>query len=252
MKKLMTDAAIAGVVMILSASAPAEAAEITVLGGMGVVSGLRDLAPAFEKATGHKVVVAFEQAPVLNEKIVAGAPADIAALQPDQVETFIKQGKMVAGTRTNFAQAGVGVSVKTGAPKPDISTVEAFKAAMLNAKSIGYSQGGSGLISAKVMEKLGIADQLKARTRFIDGIPVAEIVAKGEVEVGLQQINVLIPVPGDDYVGPLPRGLQDTVKFAAALLTVSREPEAAKAFLRFIATPDAAPLIRKSSMEPWS
>jgi molybdate transport system substrate-binding protein len=249
MRKWMAGAAIAGVVMILSASAPAPAAEITVLGGMGVVSGLRDLAPAFEKATGHKVVVVFEQTPVLNEKISTG---DIAALQPDQVENFIKQGKMVAGTRTNFAQAGVGVSVKAGAPKPDISTVEAFKAAMLKAKSIGYSQGGSGLISAKVMEKLGIADQLKARTRFIDGIPVAEIVAEGEVEVGLQQINVLLPVAGADYVGPLPKELQDTVKFAAALLTVSKEPEAARAFLKFITTPEAAPLIRKSSMEPWS
>jgi molybdate transport system substrate-binding protein len=252
MRKWMAGAAIAGVVMILSASAPAPAAEITVLGGMGVVSGLRDLAPAFEKATGHKVVVVFEQTPVLNEKISTGAPADIAALQPDQVENFIKQGKMVAGTRTNFAQAGVGVSVKAGAPKPDISTVEAFKAAMLKAKSIGYSQGGSGLISAKGIEKLGIADELKARTRFIDGIPVAEIVAEGEVEVGLQQINVLLPVAGADYVGPLPKELQDTVKFAAALLTVSKEPEAARAFLKFITTPEAAPLIRKSSMEPWS
>jgi molybdate transport system substrate-binding protein len=251
MKKWMTGAAIAGAAVVaLSGSAPA--AEITVLGGMGVVSGLRDLAPAFEKATGHKVVVVFEQTPVLNDKIATGAPADIAATQPDQVENFIRQGKMVAGTRTNFAQAGVGVSVKAGAPKPDISTVAAFKAAMLSAKSIGYSQGGSGLISAKVMEKLGIADQLRARTRFIDGVPVAEIVAKGEVEVGLQQINVLLPVVGADYVGPLPKELQDTVKFAAALLTVSKEPEAARAFLKFITTPEAAPLIRKSSMEPWS
>src|SRR5437016_4646118 len=202
--------------------------------------------------TGIKVIVRFEQPPDLNQKSNSGAPADIAALQPQQVDVFIKDGKMVAGTRTNFAQAGVGVAVKAGAPRPDISTVEAFKAAMLNAKSIGYSRGGSGLISAKVMDRLGIADQLKARTKFIDGIPVAEIVAKGEVEVGLQQINVLIPVAGADYVGPLPKELQDTVKFAAALLAVSKEPEAARAFLKFIATPEVAPLIRRSSMEPWS
>jgi molybdate transport system substrate-binding protein len=254
MRKRFTTAAVAGVLGMLVASAPgsAPAAEITVLGGMGVVSGLRDLAPAFEKATGHKVVVVFEQAGALNDKINAGAAADIAALQPDAIDNFIKQGKMVAGTRTNFAQAGVGVSVKAGAPKPDISTPAAFKTAMLNAKSIGYSRGGSGLISAKVMEKLGIADQLKARTKFIDGVPVAEIVAKGDVDVGLQQINVLIPVAGADYVGPLPKELQDTVKFAAAVLTVSKQPEVAKAFLKFIATPEAAPLIRKSSMEAWT
>lgn len=228
-----------------------QAADITVLGGMGVVSGLHDLAPAFEKMTGNKVIVRFEQNNDLNELIKSGVAADIAALQPQQVDDFIKSGRMVAGTKTNFAQAGVGVAVKKGAPKPDISTVAAFKTTMLHAKSIGYSRGGSGLISANVMEKLGIADQLKARTKFIDGIPVAEIVAKGEVEVGLQQINVILPVKGADYVGPLPKELQETVKFAAAALPGSKQSEIAKAFLKFIASPEAARLLRKSGMEPW-
>jgi len=230
---------------------PVQAAEITVLGGMGVVSGLHDLAPAFEKMTGHKVIVRFVQTADINQKINSGAPADIAALQPQQVDAFIKDGKMVAGTKTNFVQAGVGVAVKTGARRPDISTVEAFKTAMLKAKSIGYSRGGSGLISAQVMEKLGIADQLKAKTKFIDGIPVAEVVAKGEVEIGLQQINVILPVKGADYIGPLPKELQETVKFSAGVLTTSKQPEVAKAFLRFIASAEAAPLLRKSGMEPW-
>ena len=102
------------------------------------------------------------------------------------------------------------------------------------------------------MAKLGIADQLKARTRLIDGRPVAEDVAKGLVEVGLQQINVIIPVEGADYIGPLPKELQETVKFAGGVLTVAKEPEVAKAFLKFIASPEAAALIRKSAMEPWS
>jgi len=230
---------------------PVQAAEITVLGGMGVVSGLHDLAPAFEKMTGHKVIVRFVQTADINQKINSGAPADIAALQPQQVDAFIKDGKMVAGTKTNFVQAGVGVAVKTGARRPDISTVEAFKTAMLKAKSIGYSRGGSGLISAQVMEKLGIADQLKAKTKFIDGIPVAEVVAKGEVEIGLQQINVILPVKGADYIGALPKELQETVKFSAGVLTTSKQPEVAKAFLRFIASAEAAPLLRKSGMEPW-
>ena len=238
-------------VVILLAGGPVHAAEITVLAGMGVVSGVRDLAPAFEQMTGHKVIVRFEQTADLNQMINSGGPADIAALQPLQVDAFIKDGKMVAGTKTNFAQAGVGVAVKRGARRPDISTVKAFKAAMLNAKSIGYSQGGSGIISANVMEKLGIADQLKAKTKFIDGIPVAEVVAKGEVEIGLQQINVIIPVKGADYIGPLPNELQETVKFAAVVLAVSKQPEVARAFLRFIASAEAAPLLRKSTMEPW-
>jgi molybdate transport system substrate-binding protein len=235
----------------LLAAGPAQNSGITVLGGMGVVSGLRDLAPAFERMTGHKVIVRFEQTADLNEKIASGGPGDVAALQPAQIDAFIKDGKMVAGSKTNFAQAGVGVAVKAGARRPDISTVEAFKTAMLNAKSIGYSRGGSGIISANIMEKLGIADQLKAKTKFIDGIPVADVVAKGEVEIGLQQINVIIPVKGADYIGPLPEELQETVKFTAAMLAVSKQPEIARAFLRFIASAEAAPLLRKSAMQPW-
>ena len=226
-------------------------AEITVLAGMGVISGIRDLAPAFEQRTGHKVIVRFEQAADLTRVVNTGGPADVAAVQPQQADMFITDGKMVAGTKTNFAQAGVGVAVKKGARKPDISTVEAFKAAMLNAKSIGYSQGGSGIISARVMEKLGIAEQLKARTRFIDGVPVAEVVARGEVEIGLQQINVILPVAGADYVGPLPKELQETVKFSAGMLSASKQQDVARAFLGFIASPEAASLIRKSAMEPW-
>jgi molybdate transport system substrate-binding protein len=253
MRSWLNRAGVAGVLGLLtiSCAVPAPAAEITVLAGMGVISGVSDLAPAYEKLTGHSVVVRFEQAAAMNEKINSGAPADIAALQPEQVDNFIKQGKMVAGTKTNFAQAGVGVAIKTGASRPDISTVDAFKNAMINARSIGYSQGGSGLIAAKVMEKLGIADQLKAKTKFINGLPVAEVVAKGDVEIGLQQINVIIPVEGVDYIGPLPKELQDTVRFAAAVLTVSKQKDLARAFLNYIASADAGPLLRRSAMEPW-
>jgi molybdate transport system substrate-binding protein len=237
--------------LFISCAIPAPAAEITVLAGMGVISGVTDLAPAYERLTGHSVIVRFEQAAAMNQKINSGAQADIAALQPEQVDNFIMQGKMVAGTKTNFAQAGFGVAVKTGASRPDISTVEAFKNAMIHAKSIGYSQGGSGLIAASVMEKLGIADQLKAKTKFINGLPVAEVVAKGDVEVGLQQINVIIPVEGADYIGPLPKELQETVRFAAGVLTVSKQKDLARAFLNFIASADAGPLLRRSAMEPW-
>jgi molybdate transport system substrate-binding protein len=231
---------------------PVQAAEITVLAGMGVISGVSDLAPAYEKLTGYTVTVKFEQAAALNATMInSDAQADIAALQPEQVDSFIKQGKMVAGTRTNFAHAGVGAAVKTGASRPDISTVEAFRNAMINAKSIGYSQAASGLIAAKVMEKLGIADQLKPKTKFIDGLPVAEAAAKGEVEIGLQQINVIVPVEGADYIGPLPKELQDTVRFSGGVLTVSKQKKLARGFLNFIASADAGPLLRRSGMEPW-
>src|SRR5258708_23889692 len=136
----------------MSFAVPARAAETTVLTGTGVISGASDLAPSYEKLTGDSVVVRFEQAAAMNEKINSGAPADIAALQPEQVDNFIKQGKMVAGTKTNFAQAGVGAAVKTGASRPHISTVDAFQNPMINAKSIGYSQGGISPLATKVLE----------------------------------------------------------------------------------------------------
>jgi molybdate transport system substrate-binding protein len=230
-----------------------QAAEITVLAGMGNVSGINDLAPAFERASGHKVVVRFVPAGDLPGVVNSNAPADVLTTGPRAIDDFIAGGKVVAGTRVDFGKAGVGVSVKAGAPKPDIGNVEAFKRAMLNAKSIGYSSGGfgSGSIAAKAMEKLGIAAQLKDRTKFIDGRPVAEAVANGEVEVGIQQINVLLPVPGADYVGPLPGELQDYVLFSLGVLAVSKQQDAAKAFQAFAIAPESAALLRKSSMEPW-
>jgi molybdate transport system substrate-binding protein len=229
----------------------AQAAELTVLTSQGVVSAVRDLAPAFEKASGHKVMVSFEAGPSLMNKVNANAPADLVTHYPSAVDDLIKQGKVLAGTRTDFARGGVGLAVKSGAPKPDIGTPEAFKRAMLAAKSVAYSRAGaSGLYMAKLMERLGIADAMRPKTRLVDGVPVAEIVAKGEAELGMQQINVLLPIAGVDYVGPLPGDLQDYVEFAAGVLTVSKEPEAAKAFTRFISSVEAVPLIKKSGMEP--
>jgi molybdate transport system substrate-binding protein len=231
--------------------ASVQAAEITVLAGMGNVSGINDIAPAFERASGHKVVVRFVPTAELAGVIDSNAPADVITAGPEAIDGFIGKGKVVTGTRVDFGKAGVGVSVKAGAPKPDISNIDAFKRAMLGARSIGYSNGGSGNIAAKVMEKLGIAAELKDRTKFINGRPVAEAVAKGEVEVGIQQINVLLPVAGADYVGPLPGALQDYVLFSLGVLTVSKQQDAAKAFQAFAAAPENAALLRKSSMEPW-
>jgi molybdate transport system substrate-binding protein len=233
------------------AQAPVQAAEITVLAGMGNVSGIQDLAPAFERASGHKVIVRFVPTADLPAVIAANTPADVLTAGPQAIDDYIAKGKVMAGTHVDFGKAGVGVSVKAGAPKPDIGNVEAFKRAMLNAKSIGYSNGGSGLIAAKVMEKLGIAAQLKDRTKFINGRPVAEDVAKGEVEIGIQQINVLLPVAGADYVGPLPGELQDYVLFSTGVLAVSKQVDAAIAFQKFAAAPESAALLRKSGMEPW-
>ena len=223
----------------------AGAAEVTVLASMGVVSGVRDVASAFERATGHKVIVSFEAGPSLMQKINSNAPADVVTHYPEIIDDLVKQGKVV-GSRVDFARA-----VKAGAPKPDISTPEAFRRAMLAAKSLAYARtGASGIIAAKLMERLGLSEQLKDKTKLVDGVPVAEIVARGEAEIGMQQINVILPVAGADYVGPLPAELQGYVDFAVGVLAVSKERDAAQELVKFMSSPEAAPLIRKSGMEP--
>jgi molybdate transport system substrate-binding protein len=237
-----------GVMSVLSTSLVG-ATELTVLTSMGVVSGVRDVASAFERVTGHKVIVSFEAGPSLMQKVTSNAPADLVTHYPEIIDDLVKAGTVV-GSRVDFARAGVGVAVKAGAPKPDISTPEAFKRAMLAAKSIAYARtGASGIIAAKLMERLGLAEQLKGKTKLVDGVPVAEVVAKGEAEIGMQQINVILPVAGADYVGPLPEKLQGYVNFAVGVLAVSKERDVAQELVRFMSSPEAAPLIRKSA---WS
>jgi molybdate transport system substrate-binding protein len=243
------NAAVAGLLGVLGVMthAPARAAEIVVLTNLGVVSAVRDLAPAFERASGHKVIISFELGNAMMQKINSNAPV---TQTPDVIDSLIKQGKVV-GERVDFARAGIGVAVKAGAPKPDIGSADAFKRSMLAAKSIAYSRAGaSGVYVANLMERLGIADQVKDKVKLVDGVPVAELVAKGNVEIGMQQINVILPVAGIDYVGPLPSELQSYVVFASGILAVSKAPEAALAMARFMAAPEAGPLIRKSGMEP--
>jgi molybdate transport system substrate-binding protein len=227
--------------------AAAQAAEITVLGGMGVISGIRDLAAGFQSATGHKVNAVFDANPLA--KVNAGAPADIVALNPPVIDDLIKSGKVV-GERVDFARAGIGVAVKAGTGRLDLSSVEAFKRAMRNAKSIGYSTAGSGLMVAKIIKDLGLTDELKARTKFLDGFPAAEAVARGEVEIALQQINVILPVAGAELGGVLPPELQQYNAFAAGVLAVSMETEVATAMLKFMGARENEALVRKSGMEP--
>jgi molybdate transport system substrate-binding protein len=236
---------IAGLCLLGAGAAPA--AEITVLGGMGVISGIRDLAAGFQSATGHKVNAVFEAN--VMAKVNSSAPADIVALNPPVIDDLIKSGK-VAGMRVDFARAGIGVAIKAGAPKLDLSSVEAFKRALRNAKSIGYSTAGSGLMVANIIRDLGLTDELKARTKFLDGFPAAEAVARGEVEIALQQINVILPVAGAELGGVLPPELQQYNEFAAGVLAVSKEKEVATAMAKFMGAPENAALVRKSGMEP--
>jgi molybdate transport system substrate-binding protein len=226
------------------------AAEITVLANQGATTGVRDLAAAFEKSTGHKVTVVPAQSAAMNQKINANEPADLISSFVEQFDDLVKRGKVVPGTYVEFARVGNGLAVKAGAPKPDISSPEAFKRAMLNAKSISYSNNGTGPFNTRLFQKLGIYEQIKDKIVISGGGPIAADVAAGKIEIGIQQTNVIQPFPGTDYVGPIPAELMEYGHIAIGLLTVSKQRDVATAFIKFATSPEAGPILRQSAMEP--
>jgi molybdate transport system substrate-binding protein len=227
----------------------AVAADLTILTNQGATPGVRELAAAFSHTSGHKVVVIQDGGPTLEQKLNNG-PGDLVTTNPGPMAEIVKRGKVVASTVTPFVLAGLGVAVKAGAPKPDISTPEAYKAALLAAKSIGYSRGCSGTNIGKGIEELGLTEQLKAKTVFTGNGPVTDYLARGDFEIGIQQTNIMVGVAGVDFVGPLPGFLNKPCQSDVALMNVSKEPEAARAMIRFMISPEAAPLLRKTHVEP--
>jgi molybdate transport system substrate-binding protein len=227
------------------------AAEITIFLNQATATGVRELAAGFEKASGHKDDVSFQGGQALREKIASGAPGDLVSLTLPEFDDYLKSGKVVAGSVAEYARLGNGVAVKSGAPKPDISTPEAFKRAMLDAGSIGHTMAGTGPFNTRLFQKLGIYDQIKDKIKIIPGgTLVAAAVARGDVEIGIQQTNVIQPFPGTDYLGPLPPELMEYGHAGVGLLAVSRQPEAATAFITFMTDPANAALLRKGFMEP--
>jgi len=250
--KLSANAVMLSLAVALAASPAgrARATEITVYLNQATASGVRELAAGFEKATGHKVDVSFQGGPALNQKIVSGAAGDLVSLGLDQFDDYIKQGKVVAGSVIEYGRVGNGVAVRAGAPKPDISTPDAFKRAMLDAKSIGHTNVGTGPFNTRLFQKLGIYDQIKDKIKIIQGRLVAEAVAAGDVEIGIQQTNVIQPVAGTEYLGPLPPELMEYGRVGVGLLAVSQQQEVANAFMKFMIDPANAALLRKGDMEP--
>jgi molybdate transport system substrate-binding protein len=180
-----------------------------------------------------------------------GEQIDVVIMAGPALDDLIKHGKVRAGSRVDLVLSNIGMAVKAGAPHPDISTVDALKRTLLAAKSIGYSDSASGVyLSTELFPKLGIADQIKGKSRKIEADPVGGVVAKGEVEIGFQQISEMLPVKGIDIVGPLPPGAQQVTIFAAGIPATSRQPEAAKALIQWLASPVAYPAIKKSGLEP--
>ena len=241
--------------MLLSSSV-ASAADLTVMYSGAFSAAIKQLAPEFERATGNKVVIIYGpsmgNAPeAIPNRMQRGEPVDVVILAGQALDGLIKQGKVVADSRTDLARSGIAMAVRAGAPKPNISSVEAFKKALLKAKSIATSDSASGVyLKNELFPRLGIADQMNAKRIWAD--PIGDAVASGKAEIGFQQNSELLPIKGIVIVGPLPPELQKFTVFSAGVAASSKQPEAARALIKFFASPAAAKVITKTGMEPFT
>ena len=245
-------AAAAALATMLAFGTPTSAAEIKLVSTNALKSTLEELIPQFEKATEHKVTIVWGAAANLKVQIEKGETLDATILTTGLIDDLVKQGKLDGATRIPLARSATGVAVRKGAPKPDISTTEAFKRALLDAKSICYvEQGATGIYLKGLLERLGIAEQLKAKTKLLPpSNPAAFAVANGEAEIGMTQISEILPYPGAELVGPLPAEIGLFSVYPAAVATGAKEPDAAKALIRFLSTPAAIPVLKSKGLEP--
>ena len=222
---------------------------IRVLSTLGLLGAMPALAEQYEAETGTKIDTDFAPTVALLERLRAGETADIAILTAQGIGDMIAAGVIRPGTRTDIALSVVGIAVKAGAPQPDISSVDAFKATLLAARSVCYSKiGASGIFFAGLIDRLGIASEINARAVIAASGFTAERVASGECDLAVQQISELMVVPGIDVVGPLPADIQTTATFSAGLMTSSTQ--SATSFLKFLASPEIAPILRRTGLEP--
>ena len=245
---------IAGVVALgVVGTAPAGAAEIKVLSAGAYKSVVVAIQPEFEKQTGHKLVIDNDTVGALARRVEDGEAFDVIIVSPGAVDDLIKKGKVASGTRQTLARVGIGVMVKDAAPKPDISTVDAFKKTVLGAKTVAYidpaSGGSSGIYLASLFEKLGIANAVKPKARLKQGGYVADLIVSGEAELGIHQISEISPVKGVALVGPLPAEIQNYTTYAAGLSSSARDVETAKALIQALAGSMAAPVLKSKGMD---
>jgi molybdate transport system substrate-binding protein len=228
----------------------ANAPEIKVWTARAIATVLAEVGPQFERATGCKLTISSDLPTAFVRRANAGEPFDVLISGSSIVDEWIKDGKIIAETRADIARSGIGVEVRAGARKPDISTVEALKKALLEAKSIAYLRVGSGVYLAGMLERIGIAEAIKSKVTRPESDVVSELVAKGEVELGMVVITQILTTPGVELVGPLPPEIQSYVTFTAGISHKSKAPEAARDLIKFLTGPTATPVIKAQGMEP--
>jgi molybdate transport system substrate-binding protein len=244
-----------GVTFLLSVGNVAESAELKVLCANGMQTVMEDLAPKFERASGHTLVIAFATGGATVKRARDGEPADVVIAPQRGIDDLVRDGKAAADAVTAIASTGISVAIRKGSPKPDISSPEALKRTLLAAKSITYLNpadgGASGIHFAKVLDRLGIANEMQSKTVFAPKADaVGALVANGEAEIGVIQYQLLFSVPGIEIVGPLPGDLQDTTVFSGAILGGARDGAASRALINFLRSPEAAAVIKAKGMEP--
>jgi molybdate transport system substrate-binding protein len=251
-KSRIATAATAVMTLVMGA-AWANAAEIKVLSSVALTSALDELAPVFERTTGNKLVIDYGVAAQLKERFLAGAAADVLILTRQLMDDLQKQGAVTTGSLTNLGGTAVAVALRAGAPKPDISSVEAFKRALVSAKSVVYADptkgGASGVYFARVIDRLGLTEQLRGKTILVPGAQAAEIVARGEAELGIAQTSEIVPVGGAELLGPFPGEIASVTVFTAGISAGTKISEADKALIQFLSGPLAAPILKAKGFE---
>ncbi len=250
-----------GVTALLMVRA-ASAADVQVMISAGFYEVYFELSPAFERASGHHLVTTRgpsmgDSPEAIPARLARGETADVVILDEGAADELGRRGLVRADSKVELARSLIGMVIRAGAAKPDISSVEALRSTLLATSSIAYSDSGSGTyLSTTLFPKLGIADQVAGKSRKVrgppSGEPVARVVARGEAEIGFQQVSELIHVPGVTFVGTIPTEVQPVIFFAGALTSAVRQPEAAMALIRFLASPEAAPVISKAGLTPLS
>jgi molybdate transport system substrate-binding protein len=243
-----------GLVLCSLGARVASAADIKVLTSVALTSGLNELAPKFEQATGNKLNIGYDLAANVGKRVLDGESADVIILTRPIMDELGKQQKLASGSTASVAGTPIALAIRAGAPKPDISTVDALKRTLLAAKSIAYSDpakgGASGVYFAKVVDRLGIADQLKSKTILVSGAQSADYVARGEAEIGVGQSSEIVPVAGAELLGPLPGDLASTTVWIAGIGATTTVPGAAKSLTEFLTGPVARPVLSAKGFQP--
>ena len=256
--KLSALAFIGGVAAAITAATATtvHAAELHVMSSGGFTAAYKILGPKFAAASGNTLDTALGpsmgKAPeAIPNRLARGEPADVVIMVGYALDDLIKQGKVIPGSRVELADSAIGMVVRAGAPKPDISTVAALKETLLHAKSVAYSDSASGVyIQNELFKRLGLEDQVRPKATTVQKIPVASVVANGDYELGFQQVSELLPVPGVTFVGKIPASVQSITRFAAGIPVGAQHPAEAKALLEYLASPEAAPVVTQTGLDP--